>query len=186
MATFFDSIVKSRILNSVKSLWWSFYAKIVNFQLLTFFAKKPLHECQAVLHLKKKELYYFTYFYLILYDFINCLAFVVIKQNFTLKSSNRVNIIRETFILYALLDKVYQWLFQTGFFFHLGDKKKWLLVALDRRLCYTVTIVREFAWVDSALAILYKWSSYRGGCLNRFDCNALKLIQNNFVCLMEK
>ena len=156
-----------------------------NFQLLTFFAKKHLHECQTVLHVKKKELYYFTYFYLILYDFINCLAFVVIKQNFALKSSNRVNIIRETFILYALLDKVYQWLFQTGFF-HLGDKKKWLLVALDRRLCYTVTIVREFAWVDSALAVLYKWSSYRGGCLNRFDCNALQLIQNNFVCLMQK
>ena len=124
MATFFDSIVKSHILNSVKSLRWSFYAEIVNFQLLTFFAKKPLHEFQAVLHVKKKELYYFTYFYLILYDFINCLAFVVIKQNFTLKSSNRVNIIRETFILYALLDKVYQWLFQTGFFFSFGRQKK--------------------------------------------------------------
>ena len=35
-----------------------------------------------VLPVKKKEinLYYFTYFYMILYDFINCSAFVDIKQ----------------------------------------------------------------------------------------------------------
>ena len=31
---------------------------------------------------KKKQivLYYFTYFYIILYDFINCLAFIDVKQ----------------------------------------------------------------------------------------------------------
>ena len=79
MNTFFDSIAKNCIQNPIKSLWWSFFAKIVNdFQLLTFFAKKPHHKCQIVLPVKKKEinLYYFTYFYMILYDFINCPAFV--------------------------------------------------------------------------------------------------------------
>ena len=30
-------------------------------------------------------------------------------------------------------------------------------------------IVWEFAWVESALFVLEGWSSYRGGCLNRFD-----------------
>ena len=29
---------------------------------------------------KRNKLYYFTYFYIILYDFINCPAFVDIKQ----------------------------------------------------------------------------------------------------------
>ena len=29
---------------------------------------------------KKKKLYHFTYFYIILYDFWNCLAFVDIKK----------------------------------------------------------------------------------------------------------
>ena len=29
---------------------------------------------------KRNKLYYFTYFYIILYDFINCLAFVYIKR----------------------------------------------------------------------------------------------------------
>ena len=27
-----------------------------------------------------------------------------------------------------------------------------------------------FAWEDSGLVVLDKWWSYRGGCLNRFDC----------------
>ena len=40
-----------------------------------------------VLPAKKKEinLYYFTYFYMILYDFINCSAFVDIKQTLRYK-----------------------------------------------------------------------------------------------------
>ena len=38
---FFDSIAKSLISNPTKSLWWSFFAKIVKeFLLSTFFAKK--------------------------------------------------------------------------------------------------------------------------------------------------
>ena len=41
---FFDNIAKSQIQNPIKSLWWSFFAKIViDFQLLTFFAKAPHH-----------------------------------------------------------------------------------------------------------------------------------------------
>ena len=31
-------------------------------------------------------------------------------------------------------------------------------------------IVWKFVWVDSALVVLDKWSSYSGGHLNRFDC----------------
>ena len=54
-------------------------------------------------------------------------------------------------------------------FFHLGDKKKWSLVALVRWSSYAVMIVWEFAWADSALVNLGEWSSYRGGRLNRFD-----------------
>ena len=36
---------------------------------------------------------------------------------------------------------------------------------------YTVTIVLELAWANSALVVLVKWLSYRGGRLSRFDCN---------------
>ena len=89
MNTFFDSIAKNCIQNPIKSLWWSFFAKIVNnFQLLTFFAKKPQDRCHTVLPVKKKKqinLYYFTYSYMILYDFINCSAFVDIKQTLRYK-----------------------------------------------------------------------------------------------------
>ena len=53
------------------------------------------------------------------------------------------------------------------------EKKKWLLVMLDRWSSYTVTIVREIAWADSVLVTKEKWLSYRGDRLNRFDCNAL-------------
>ena len=53
------------------------------------------------------------------------------------------------------------------------EKKKWLLVMLDRWSSYTVTIVREIAWADSVLVTKEKWLSYRGDHLNRFDCNAL-------------
>ena len=39
-------------------------------------------------------------------------------------------------------------------FFHLGDKKS------GRWSSYTVTIVWEFAWVDSVLVVLGRWSHY--------------------------
>ena len=38
---------------------------------------------------------------------------------------------------------------------------------------YTVTNVWKLAWADSALVVLGEWSSYRGGRLNRFDCNSV-------------
>ena len=65
-----------------------------------------------------------------------------------------------------------QWLFRQGFFF-ISETRKWLLVALDRWLSYTVMIVRKLSWADSALVILGEWLSYREGCLSRFDCNDL-------------
>ena len=39
---------------------------------------------------------------------------------------------------------------------------------------YTITILWDFAWADSAMAILDKWSSYSGGRLNRFHCTEKK------------
>ena len=51
-----------------------------------------------------------------------------------------------------------------------GTQKKWSLVVLDMWSPYAVRIVWEFAWVNSALVVLYKFWSYRGGPLNRFDC----------------
>ena len=46
-------------------------------------------------------------------------------------------------------------------------------------------IVWKFAWVDIALVVLDEWSPYRGGRLNRFDCNWKEIeilaIGNNIV-----
>ena len=79
----------------------------------------------------------------------------------------------------SLLDKVYWWLFQAGFF-SFGRQKKWLLVLLGRWSPYTVTIAWEFAWADSALVVLHKWSSYRGSRLNSFHCNDVSQQHLNF------
>ena len=49
---------------------------------------------------------------------------------------------------------------------------------LDRWLSYIVTIIWEFTWAYSVLVVLGKWSSYRGGRLNRFDC-----IYKSFITL---
>ena len=56
-----------------------------------------------------------------------------------------------------------------SFFFHLGDKKSGRWLRLDRLSSYTVTIVWELAWADSALVVLGEWLSYRGGRISRFD-----------------
>ena len=78
---------------------------------------------------------------------------------------------RETFIFLSIVAcNCFAFLCWINFFngcfrqtiFPLGDKKKWLLVALDSWLSYTVTIVREFAWAD-----------LQSGHLNRFHCNTL-------------
>ena len=47
----------------------------------------------------------------------------------------------------------------------------WPLLALGRWSSYTVTIVLEFACAESVWVTLDEWSSSRGGCLNRSDCN---------------
>ena len=166
MAAFFDSIAKSRIQNSIKSLWWSFFAKIIiNFQMLTFFGKKHYHKCWTVLPVKKKKETILILFYILLHNFIcyKLPSFCKHYTNFTLKISNRININRQRRLFFvhcslcllriSLLDKD-QWLFQIGFF-HLGDweTKKMPLVALNRWWSYTVTIVQEFAWADSGLVI---------------------------------
>ena len=77
----------------------------------------------------------------------------------------------------CLLGKVFSGCFKE-FFFHLGDKKKWSLVKLDRWSSYTVTIVWQLALADSALVVLDKWSSYRGGRLNRFECSFCQKIES--------
>ena len=166
MNIFFGSIAKSHIQSPIKSLWWSLFAKIVNnFQLLTFSVKKPHHKCQIVLSVKKKERNYPTLFYIILHDFKNYPAFVDITLCI-INQQEYINIIREMFFFFALflmffciplLDQVLQWLLQTGFF-SFASQKKWLLIAIDRWFSCTVTTVWEFAWVDSALLILQRWS----------------------------
>ena len=83
MNTLFTVLPRTVFRTKSKCYGGASFAKIVNnFQLLTFFAKKPHHKCQIMLPVKKKEinLNYFTYFYLISYDFINSPAFVNIKQ----------------------------------------------------------------------------------------------------------
>ena len=44
--------------------------------------------------------------------------------------------------------------FLDKFFFSYGGQKKCLLVTLDRRSTYTVIIVWELAWADSAMVVL--------------------------------
>ena len=90
-------------------------------------------------------------------------------------------------LLFSLLDKVLQWLFQTGFF-SFGGQKKWLLVALDKWSSYAVTIVWELAWVASALVVLDQGSSYRAGRLSRFDCTNILHVDSltiNIPCHIE-
>ena len=99
-----------------------------------------------------------------------CPIFTNIKQ--TLQVSNRVNQRDILFFMHSF--PFFRWIkFCSGcfkqVFFLLGDKK-WLLVALDRWSSYTVMIVWELAWADSALVVLGEWSTYRGGHMSRFDC----------------
>ena len=48
------------------------------------------------------------------------------------------------------------WLFRP-FFFSFGGQNKWPLVMLHRWSFYTVTIVWEFAWMDSQVVVLQRW-----------------------------
>ena len=85
----------------------------------------------------------------------------------------------------SLLDKVFQQLLQIGFL-SFAIQKKWSLVALNKWLSYTVTIVQEFALGGLPIGHLR-----RVVVLQRWSCEhvllqCFKLISNNFACLMQK
>ena len=117
----------------------------------------------------KKTNKYLIWFYIILYNFINCPVFKNIKQTL---HYNRVNITRCIAALclfpISLLGNVLD-CFLLFFFFHLGEKKVVAGRARQVVVLYSKS-VWEFAWADSAMAILDEWSSYRYGHLNRFYC----------------
>ena len=80
---------------------------------------------------KRNKLYYFTYFYIILYDFINCQTFVHIKQILHYKVaiaeiySERCLFFRHCSLCsfrISSLDKVFSGCFRQTFFY-LRDKK---------------------------------------------------------------
>ena len=75
------------------------------------------------------------------------------------------------FVLHFLLDKVL--LFQTDFPF-ISETKEVVTGHIRQVIVLYNNNCLEFAWEDSALVILNKWLSYRGGRLNRLDCNALR------------
>ena len=63
----------------------------------------------------------------------------------------------------------------------------WALVALNKWLSDIVTIGWELAWANSELAILSKWSPYRGGLVSRFDSTTIKLVirENSWKLIAE-
>ena len=79
------------------------------------------------------------------------------------------------------LDKVFSGCIRQSFF--IWETKNVVTGCLDRWLSYAVTIARKFVWSDSTLIILDQCSSYRGGRLNGFSCNTLRVV---LFCLMER
>ena len=84
---------------------------------------------------------------------INCPVFIDIKQNF---AKTKQNLLPYVYFRFLGLVKFYSGCFRQASF-HLGNKKKWSLVAFDRWLSYTVTIVWEFSLADSVLVVLDEW-----------------------------
>ena len=136
--------------------------------LLTFFAKNPHHKCSSVfqkclLPVKKKETYLIWY-YIILYTFINCPVFIDIKQTLHYKVEYWSRVLEsERCLFFMHCRHMFFSHFFTGWsfamvvldsFFSFGRQKKWLLVVIDRWSSYTITIVWEFAWADSAVVVL--------------------------------
>ena len=90
---------------------------------------------------RNKFFYYFTYFSIILYDFVNCPAFVGIKETLHYKEAmSKYNqggvyflciVTYNCFIFFAGQSLLMVGL--NGLFF-LWETKNWFLVALDRRL----------------------------------------------------
>ena len=64
--------------------------------------------------------------------------------------------------------KVCKGCFETGSFFHLGNKKTggWSCLPVDRLI---LTNVWKLTWVDSTLVVLDEWLSYKGGRFSWFD-----------------
>ena len=129
----------------------------------------------SLLPVKKKETYLIWY-YIILYTFINCPVLIDIKQTLHYKVEYWCRVLESERCLFFMHCCLLHWVkFCNGcfrqFFFSFGRQKKWLLVVIGRWSSYTITIVWEFAWADSALVVLDVWSSYRCDRLNRFDCN---------------
>ena len=89
-----------------------------------------------------------------LYDFLNCPACIDIKQTLHYKVA-----IERSFYAFFLMFVSHFLVVVLGRLFFVRKTKKRLLAALDRWLSYTVTIVGEFAWTDSALVVFDKrWS----------------------------
>ena len=57
--------------------------------------------------------------------------------------------------------------------FFIWETKRVVAGHIGQVVVLTVTTVWEFAWADLTLVVLDKWSSYRGGRFNRFDCKYL-------------
>ena len=164
MATSIDSIARNHIWNPIKNLWWSFFAKIVNnFYLSTVFAKSPTIILDCVAWKKKSKLNNFTCFYM-LYDFINCPAFVDIAlTNLALWSRNRVNLIKEMFlcivsyVCFAFLC----WI-------------KFLVVLLDR-LFFIWKTKKVVAGHIKQVVVLY-CNDFMGICLGRLSIGYLRQV----------
>ena len=99
-----------------------------------------------LLPVKKKKANYLTWFYIISYNFLNYPVFIDIKQTLHYKFSNRVTIIRKTFIFMdcclIFVSYFFCWAkFCSGClkqgFFLFGRQKKWSLVALKGHLKYS-------------------------------------------------
>ena len=78
-----------------------------------------------------------------------CPVFIKIKRNLNYY-------LRDLFLMHSF--PFFRWIkFYSGSYrqiFFIWGTKKWLLVALGRWLSYTVMIVWELAWVESALVVL--------------------------------
>ena len=92
-------------------------------------------------------------FYIIFHNFVNSPVLktlnklCIIKQQLSKYNQREIyffSIVAIYLFLISSLEKVFEWLFQTGFF-SFGRPNKWSLVALDRWSSYVVTTEWEFA-----------------------------------------
>ena len=82
MASFLTVLPRAIFRTNQKSMVELFCKNSQQLLAAYFSAKKPHHKCYTMLPVKKKRnksLYYFTYFYIFVFDFVNCPAFVDIN-----------------------------------------------------------------------------------------------------------